>query len=229
MDHEASLVDEAGEAADEDEPGLRLMVGERMQFQVMSTLGLVAVTGAAAFRAHTLSGLPNFCEHVRSIHRDHAHQICGSDHVRNVLTRALGSVRSSVWATLPAGMLLIRALLQIEGLYGASIRVGSPAHGGLLLSAGELSQWIVQQHVAAQVPAARRGKLLEFCDYVYMRGAASAGHHTGWAGRAAAMICASCGYSPFERDNSETASATEPAHAKELPKAQVLSLRRTTR
>jgi hypothetical protein len=198
-----------------------------MQFQVLSSFGLVALNGAVAFRARTLARLPRFCEHLRFIHKEHAERICKPDHLRSVLHRMFGAQANAAWATLPAGLLVIRALSQIEALYGASIRVNCVSAGGLTMSPAELSQWIVHQHVAARVAAINRTKLLEFCEYVYMRGAASTGQHTGWAGRVAAMICASWDYSPFE-DAIEPPVAIEPARTRES-KARVVSLRTTRR
>lgn len=226
MDCEATLLDFNEE--DEDDPGLRLIVCERMQFQVLSSLGQLAVSGAVSLRAGALATLPRFCEQVRSIHREHAERICRPEQLRAVLHRAFGVPGRAVWTTLPAGMLLIRALLQIETLYGSMLRVGCPTQGGSLLSPGELSQWIVHQHVAARVAPANRAKLLEFCEYVYARGAASAGQHTGWAGRVAAMICASCNYSPFEREGIEPVMVSEHAPIGE-PTARVLNMKLTRR
>ncbi|HEY5759065.1 MAG TPA: hypothetical protein VIU34_24735 [Steroidobacter sp.] len=221
LDCEATLLDGRAEELD-DEPGFRLVVSDRMQFQVLSSLGLLAVSGAVAYRSGSLASLPRFCEQVRFVHREHADRICKPEHVRAVLDRLFARPGNAAWATLPAGMLLIRALTQIEALYGSSIRVRCVLHGSSMLSPAELSQWIVHQHVAARVAAVNRAKLLEFCEYVYMRGAANAGQHTGWAGRVAAMICASWSYSPFE-DGVEPA-AIERVGARES-KAQVLSLR----
>ncbi|WP_116810713.1 hypothetical protein [Steroidobacter cummioxidans] len=226
LDCEATLLDARAEEADED-PGFRLTISDRMQFQVLSSFGLIALSGAVAFRAGAVVGLPLFCERVRGIHKEHAERICKPDHLRMVLDRVFGAPVNNAWATLPAGMLLIRALSQIEALYGAAIRVRCAAAGGAMMSPGELSQWIVHQHVAARVSAIHRSKLLEFCEYVYMRGAATAGQHTGWAGRVAAMICASWSYSPFE-DGVEPPTAIEQARTRES-KAQVVSLRTTRR
>jgi hypothetical protein len=225
LDCAAELVDGRDEC--DDEPGFRLIVSDRMQFQVLSPLGLLAVSGAVAFRAGTLVGLPRFCEQVRFVHREHANRVCKPDHLRSVLNRLFGGSTDAPWASLPAGMLLVRALSQIETLYGSSIRVRCLASGGSMLSVGELSQWIVHQHVAARVAAVNRAKLLEFCEYVYMRGAANAGQHTGWAGRVAAMICASWSYSPFE-DGMERPALIERLGTRES-KAQVLSLRLSRR
>jgi hypothetical protein len=226
LDCEATLLDARSEETD-DEPGFRVIISDRMQFQVLSSFGLVALNGAVAFRAGALAGLPRFCEHLRFIHREHAERICKPDHLRNVLDRMFGAQGNAAWATLPAGLLVIRALSQIESLYGSSIRVNCVPAGGLAMSPAGLSQWIVHQHVAARVAAINRAKLLEFCEYVYMRGAASAGQHTGWAGRVAAMICASWSYSPFE-DRIEPLVAVEHARTRES-KAQVVSLRTTRR
>lgn len=226
LDCEVTQLDGRAEELDE-EPGFRLIVSDRMQFQVLSSLGLLAVSGAVAFRAGALAGLPRFCEQVRFVHREHADRICKPEHLRAVLDRMFAGASNAAWASLPAGILLVRALSQIEALYGSAIRVRSPASGGSILSAAELSQWIVHQHVAARVAAVNRPKLLEFCEYVYMRGAASAGQHTGWAGRVAAMICASWNYSPFE-DGVEPPALIERAGVRES-KAQVLNLRLTRR
>jgi hypothetical protein len=222
LDCEATLLDGRAEELD-DEPGFRLIVSDRMQFQVLSSLGLLAVSGAVAYRSGSLASLPRFCEQVRFVHREHADRICKPEHVRAVLDRMFARPSSATWATLPAGILLIRALTQIEALYGSSIRVRCVPSGSSMLSPAELSQWIVHQHVAARVSAVNRAKLLEFCEYVYMRGAANAGQHTGWAGRVAAMICASWSYSPFE-DGVEPMAAIERLGARES-RAQVLSLR----
>lgn len=221
LDCEAELLD--GREDCDDEPGFRLIVSDRMQFQVLSSLGLLAVSGAVAFRAGALVGLPRFCEQVRFVHREHANRVCKPEHLRAVLDRLFGGSGNAAWAGLPAGMLLVRALSQIETLYGSSIRVRCLESGGSMLSVAELSQWMVHQHVAARVAAVNRAKLLEFCEYVYMRGAANAGQHTGWAGRVAAMICASCSYSPFE-DGIESPAPIERLGTHES-KAQVLSLR----
>lgn len=226
LDCEATLLDARSEEAD-DEPGFRLIISDRMQFQVLSSFGLVALYGAVAFRSGALAGLPRFCEQLRFIHREHAERICKPDHLRSVLDRLFGAPANAAWATLPAGMLLIRALSQIEALYGSSLRVRCAAAGGAMMSPGELSQWIAHQHVVARVAAISRSKLLEFCEYVYMRGAASAGQHTGWAGRVAAMICASWAYSPFE-DGIESPAPVVLARTREA-KAQVVSLRTTRR
>lgn len=225
LDCEATLLDARSEESD-DEPGFRIIISDRMQFQVLSSFGLVALYGAVAFRSGALARLPRFCEQLRFIHREHAERICKPDHLRTVLERMF-SAPVNAWATLPAAMLLIRALSQIEALYGSSLRVRCAPAGGAMMSAGELSQWIVHQHVAARVAANSRSKLLEFCEYVYMRGAASAGQHTGWAGRVAAMICASWAYSPFE-DGIESAPAVELTRTRES-KAQVVNLRTTRR
>jgi len=226
LDCEATLLDARDDAAD-DESGFRLIVSDRMQFQVLSSFGLLALHGAAAFRLGSLAGLPRFCEQVRFIHREHAEQICKPDHVRGVLNRMFGTFANGAWSTLPAGLLVIRALSQLESLYGASIRVPCVAAGRASMSLGELSQWIVHQHVTARVAASHRSKLLAFCEYVYMRGAASAGQRTGWAGRVAAMICASWDYSPFG-EGLETPAAVEHARTRES-KAQVVGLRTTRR
>jgi hypothetical protein len=226
LDCEATLLDTRGEEAD-DEPGFRLIISDRMQFQVLSSFGLLTLNGAVAFRQGALARLPRFCEQVRFIHREHAERICKPDHLRSVLDRMFGASANAAWATLPAGLLVIRALAQIEAVYGSSIRVHCAAAGGAPMSPGELSQWIVHQHVAARVAATNRSKLLEFCEYVYMRGAANAGQHTGWAGRVAAMVCASWDYSPFE-EGIETPAAMEHARTRES-KARVVSLRTTRR
>ena len=81
--------------------------------------------------------------------------------------------------------------------------------------------------ISPTLSATTRSKLLEFCEYVYMQGAANAGQHTGWAGRVAAMICASWAYSPFE-DGIESPAPVVLARTRET-KAQVLSLRTTRR
>jgi hypothetical protein len=226
LDCEATLLDARSEESD-DEPGFRLIISERMQFQVLSSFGLVALYGAVAFRSGALATLPRFGEQLRFIHREHVERICQPEHLRTVLDRMFGAPENSAWATLPAGMLLIRALSQIEALYGASLRVRCAAAGGALMSPAELSRWIVHQHVSARVAAVRRSKLLEFCEYVYMRGAASAGQHTGWAGRVAAMICASWAYSPFE-EGIESQAPVVLARTRET-KARVVSLRTTRR
>lgn len=224
LDCEVALRDVPCEEADDD-PGFRLAVSDRMQFQVISALGLMALTGAVAGRAGTLAELPRFCEHVRSIHREHSKRICRPEHLRSLLHRVFGVPGGTTWASLPAGMLLIRALLQIEGLYGSAIRVRCPSQDGAMLSLGELSQWIVHQHVAARVAAVNRARLLEFCENVYMRGAASAGQHTGWAGRVAAMICASWSYLPFESESVEAPALIEHARTGESSTAQILNLK----
>jgi hypothetical protein len=221
LDCEATRLDGRAEELD-DEPGFRLIVSDRMHFQVLSSLGLMAVSGAVAYRSGALAGLPRFCEQVRFVHREHADRIGKPEHLRAVLHRMFARPGNAAWGSLPAGMLLIRALSQIEALHGSSIRVRFP-HGSSMLSPAELSQWIVHQHVAARVSAVNRARLLEFCEYVYMRGAANAGQHTGWAGRVAAMICASWSYSPFE-DGVEPPAVIERIGARES-KAQVSSLR----
>jgi hypothetical protein len=162
---------------------------------------------------------------VRSIHREHSKRICRPEHLRTLLHRVFGVPGGTTWASLPAGMLLIRALLQIEGLYGSAIRVRCPSQDGAMLSLGELSQWIVHQHVAARVAAVNRARLLEFCENVYMRGAANAGQRTGWAGRVAAMICASWSYLPFEPESVEAPALIEHARTGESSTAQILSLK----
>jgi hypothetical protein len=211
----------------DDEPGFRLIVSDRMQFQVLSSLGLAALSGAVAFRSEALARLPRFLERLRFIHREHVDRIGKPEHLRRVLDRLFGAPVQAAWATLPTGLLLIRALSQIEALYGSAIRVRCGAAGGAMMSPGELSRWIVHQHVAARVAAVNRTKLLEFCEYVYMRGAASAGQHTGWAGRVAAMICASWNYSPCD-ERIESPTAMEYMRSGES-KAQVVSLRTTRR
>jgi len=226
LDCEATLLDASSEEAD-DEPGFRLIISDRMQFQVLSSFALVALHGAVAFRSGALEGLPRLREQVRFIHKEHAERICKPDHLRAVLNRMFGASANGAWATLPAGLLVIRALSRIEASFESSTRVHCVAAGGAPMSLCELSRWIVQQHVAARVGSSHRAKLLEFCEYVYMRGAASAGQHTGWAGRVAAMICASWDYSPFE-EGIETPSAVEHARTRES-KAQVVSLRTTRR
>ncbi len=225
LDCEASTLDRENEELDDD-PGFRLIISDRMQFQVLSALGLLAVSGAVAFRAATLAGLPAFCEQVRFVHQEHADRICKLDHLRSLLERLFGGPSNPACYTLPAGMLLIRALLQIEALYGSAIRIRCQAAGSVM-TPSELCQWIVQQHVVARVAAVNRARLMEFCEYVYMRGAASTGQRTGWAGRVAAMICASWNYSPFE-DDVEPRTPIERAGARDA-KAQVLNLRLTRR
>jgi hypothetical protein len=226
LDCEATLLDARGEEAD-DETGFRLIISDRMQFQVLSSFGLVALHGAVAFRSGALARLPRLCEQLRSIHREHAERICKPDHLRGVLHRMFGAPSNAAWATLPAGLLVIRALSQIEAVHGSSIRVPCAAAGGPPMSLGELSQWIVHQHVSARVAATNRAKLLEFCEYVYMQGAANAGQHTGWAGRVAAMICASWNYSPFE-EAIESPATIENTRARES-RARVVSMRTTRR
>lgn len=226
LDCEASVLDTRSEES-EDEPGFRLIVSERMQFQVLSSFGLAALYGAAAFRAGAIARLPRFCEQFRSIHREHAERMCKPDHLRSVLARVFASPVNAAWGTLPAGMLLIRALSQIEAVYGASLRVRCAAADGAMMSPAELSRWIVQQHVCARVASVSCSKLLDFCEYVYMQGAASAGQHTGWAGRVAAMICASWAYSPFEEEV-QSPTPVPAARAREA-KAPVVSLRTTRR
>jgi hypothetical protein len=225
LDCEATLLDEHQQC--DEEPGFRLVISDRMQFQVLSAFGLAALSGAVSFRASAVARLPRFCEQVRSIHKEHAERICKPDHLRGVLERMFGAPVDGGWATLPAAMLLIRALSHIEPLYGSTLRIRCAAAGGAIMSPGELSQWIVHQHVAARVAAIHRTKLMDFCEYVYMRGAATAGQHTGWAGRVASMICASWRYSPFE-DGLEPPSALEQARTRES-KARVVSLRTTRR
>lgn len=224
LDCEATSLDGRVEEID-DEPGFRLVLSDRMQFQVLSSLGLIAVSAAVAWRWGSLAGLPRFCEQVRFVHREHADRIGKPEHLRTVLDRMFARPGNVAWAGLPAGMLLVRALSQVEALYGSSIRVRCAPHGGSMLSAAELSRWLVHQHVAARVSAINRAKLLDFCEYVYMRGAADAGQHTGWAGRVAAMICASWSYSPFE-DDAQPPSAIERACESS---AQVLNLRLSRR
>src|SRR5690606_16491635 len=47
LDCEATLLDAPSEEADDD-PGVRLVVSDRMHFQVLSSLGLMALNGAVA-------------------------------------------------------------------------------------------------------------------------------------------------------------------------------------
>ncbi len=79
-----------------------------------------------------------------------------------------------------------------------------------------------------RVAAISRPKLLEFCEYVYMRGAATAGQHAGWAGRVAAMICASWNYSPFD-DGIDDRQRDRARRARENPDRKRSSLRLTRR
>jgi hypothetical protein len=208
LDCEASLLDPS-EAEDED-PGIRLIISEAMQFQVISSLGLLVLSGAVAFPPGSLAGLPRFCERLRAIHREHTGRICQPQHLRDVLQRVFGKLGTAAWSSLGGSMLLIRALARIEKLYGPAIRVPSPLRDGSMWSPTEVSKWIVHQHVAARVDAVDRVRLLDFCDYVYLRGAANAGQRTGWAGRVAAMVCACSGYRPFDRDNLDISSVIEP-------------------
>jgi hypothetical protein len=214
LDCEATLLDAPSEEADDD-PGVRLVVSDRMHFQVLSSLGLMSLNGAVAFRAGALAGLPRLRERVRSIHREHAARICRPTHLRGVLQRVFGAPGGAVWQSWPSGMLLLRALSQIDALYGRAIRVPCPSAGGAMMSSAELSQWIVHQHVIARVAEVHRDRLLGFCESVYTRGAANAGQHTGWAGRAAAMICASWSYSPFDWGGLQATTTIEHARTRE--------------
>lgn len=223
LDCEATLLDTPCEEADDD-PGLRLVVSDRMHFQVLSSLGSMALNGAVAFRAGALVGLPKLRERVRSIHREHADRICRPTYLRGVLHRVFGALGGAVWQSWPAGMLLLRALWQIDSLYGRAIRVRCPSAGGAMLSCVELSQWIIRQHVSARVAEIHRDRLLGFCENVYERGAANAGQNTGWAGRAAAMICASWSYSPFDGCGLPSTTTIEHARSRES-KAQVAGLK----
>ena len=210
LDCEATLLDTHDEDSDDD-PGFRIVISEKMQFQVLSSMGLMALSGAVAFPAGALAGLPRFRERLRAIHREHASRICRQQHLHTVLHRLFGVPNPSGWTSLAAAMLSIRALSRIEALHGTTIRVRSSAHGGSMLGPAELVRWLIHEHVAAAVAPADRVRLLDFCDYVYSRNAANAGQRTGWAGRVAAMICASWNYSPFDREGLESPAVIEHA------------------
>ncbi len=62
-----------------------------MQFQVLSSFGLVALNGAVAFRAERSPGCRASAEHLRFIHREHAERICKPEHLRSVLDRMFGT------------------------------------------------------------------------------------------------------------------------------------------
>lgn len=226
LDCEAAALDARNEESD-DEAGFRLIISDRMQFQVLSSFGLALLYGAVALPSEALARLPRFCQQMRSIHREHAERISKPDHLRCVLNRIFGASLNASWATLPAGMLMIRALSQVEAVHGSALRIRCTAAGGDSLSLAELRRWIVDRHVAARVAAASRSKLQEFCEYVYARGAATTGQHTGWAGRVAAMIGASWAYAPFE-EGMEPPAPMAVARTRES-KPSVVGLRTTRR
>lgn len=227
LDCQATSLDAPLDEEADDDPGLRLLVSDRVHFQVLSLLGSVALSGAMA-GIGVLEGLPRFRERVQSIHREHADRICKPAHLRGLLQRAFAAPGSLVWRSWPSGMLLVRALTRIDALHGRAIRVFCPAAGGAMMRPAELNQWMIHQHVSARVAEAHRDGLLGFCESVYTRGAANAGAHTGWAGRAAAMICASWSYSPFSLGELRSTTTIEHARTREskAPPAGLKLIRR---
>lgn len=197
---------------------VRFCIGERMKFEIQSPAGLVALCAAAVFPERMLRRAPRFCDHVRWIHREHASTISRPDVLVRSVARLLEPGEHPPWATLPAGMLLIRALLQMGGLHGSSLRVQNPVMVGGKMTLFDAAAWIVEEFLRAQAPQGSRDTLTAFCEYVYMQGAVSAGHHTGWAGRITPMLCAVCEYSPvdgagFERPVMQTCGELQAPRA----------------